>query len=307
LAFILSNPFYNVGLFSAMCVAYVAPAFMFLKTLMDKRAVPRFYMVPMPASLIWDSYDSLYKVLVGCMILVPYAILNSLTLVPWLGLGCLLYTTKSFAIRPVANLWLHVWTGSMFAQEGTPLWEQRRRDIELADWHPLDEKVLNESLMAHVFLETFPIVAVQFINNSLYRSWNALAIFSMAFSIFNSISGVYRIAYYRLYLKIPLTDVPVDFTVGGISVFGTETAKQLLGEGDEGEGGRAHRFSMSRSVSGLHTSVTDEWVDTAGHVHHEEVKAPLLQHVAEDLIKLNERVTKLETHILFDVGGKTTL
>jgi hypothetical protein len=48
----------------------------------------------------------------------------------------------------------------MFAPEGSSLWEQRRRDLEEAEYSPIDERVLNESLMAHICLETFPIVAM---------------------------------------------------------------------------------------------------------------------------------------------------
>ena len=186
LAFILSNPFFNVGLFVAMCVAYVAPAFLFFKTLIDKKAVPRFYIVPMPARLLWDSYDSLYKVLVGFVILIPFAMLNFLTLGPWLALGCLLYTTKSFAIRPVANLWLHVWTGAMFDKEGTPGFEQRRRDLELAEWHPLDERVLNESIMAHILLEVS--CCGSFFSSILHLSLSNPSCISLSLTLLASLS-----------------------------------------------------------------------------------------------------------------------
>jgi len=160
LAFIVSNPFYNAGLFTAFVIFYCAPAFVFFKALLDKKAVPRFYIVPMPERFIFASYDSLWKSIVGFAVLVPFLLLNCFFLLPWTILGCLLYTTKAFAVRPVANLWLHVWTGSMFAPEGSPLWEQRRRDMEEAEYSPIDERVLNESLMAHICLETFPIVAM---------------------------------------------------------------------------------------------------------------------------------------------------
>jgi len=166
LAFIVSNPFYNVGLFVAMIVAYCAPALMFFKTLVDKKCPPKFYIVPMPERFLFPKYDALWKVVVGVLTLIPFVILNLPVLLPWTFLGCLLYTTKAFAIRPVANLWTHVWNGSIFAKEGTEQFEQRRRDLEMAEWHPIDEKILNESLMAHIALETFPIVAIQFINVS---------------------------------------------------------------------------------------------------------------------------------------------
>lgn len=37
--------------------------------------------------------------------------------------------------------------------------ERRQKDLEFAEFNPIDEKVLNESLYSHVLLETFPIGA----------------------------------------------------------------------------------------------------------------------------------------------------
>ena len=161
LAFLLSNPFYNKPLFVALIVAYCAPALGFAKMLVDMKASPRFYIVPIPHRFLWKEYNSLYKVVLGIAILVPFVVLNALFLAPWITVGVLLYTTKALAVKPVRNLWLHVWTGGMFAKPGTILYEQRRRDIEDALFKPIDERVLNESLTAHFVLETFPIVAIQ--------------------------------------------------------------------------------------------------------------------------------------------------
>jgi hypothetical protein len=71
---------------------------------------------------------------------------------------------------------------------------------------------------------------LQFINNWSYGEWDGLAYFSIAFSLFNSISGIYRIFYYKVYLKVPLAAIPVDFQVYGMYVFGTEVSKNLLGD-----------------------------------------------------------------------------
>jgi hypothetical protein len=123
-----------------------------------------------------------------------------------------------------------------------------------------------------------------------------LAYFSVAFSIFNSFSGFYRIFYYRLYLRVPLTEIPVDFNIFGVPVFGGDTTKALMGDLGGPNDGRKHRFSVSRSVSGGHELITDDWIDDKGHVHHDKVKEPLLSHVAQDLVTLTERVSKLEKH-----------
>lgn len=234
-AFVLSTPFYNVALFIAFIVFLCLPGLFFFKTLLEKKAVPRFYIVPMPKRLIFDKYDSLYKTIVGCILLLPFLVLNSPVLLPWLIIGSLLYQSKAFAVRGVANLWIHIWTGDYWSTSSSTdadmqkAHERRQKDLEFAKIHPIDEKVLNESINSHVAFETGPLVAVQFINNSLSNSWTPLAYFSMAFSIFNALSGLYRIVYYRFFLKIRMEDIPIDFRVCGVSMFGKDTAGKLYG------------------------------------------------------------------------------
>jgi hypothetical protein len=203
------------------------PALMFCKALSDKGARPRFYLVPMPERLIFDKYDSLWKVMLGIAAVTPFALLNTPVLLPQLVSGCLLYSTKAFSIKPIANTWLHIWTGARFAKAGTPEAEERDRQIEDAFIHPIDERVLNESIYSHIIFETFPLVVIQFINNQSFGQWNGLAIFSMAMSIFNAISGVYRLVYYKLIKGIPLVAIPVDFSVAGIDVLGNKLTKHL--------------------------------------------------------------------------------
>ena len=161
LAFLLSNPFYSRGLFIAFVVAYCGPGLGFAKMLIDQKAAPRFYIVPMPERFLWKEYNSLYKLITGYLILIPFVLLNSLFLGPWIMIGVLLYTTKAIAVKPVRNLWMHIWTGAVFAKPGTLLFEQRKRDFDDALYKPIDDKVLNESLTAHFLFETFPIVAIQ--------------------------------------------------------------------------------------------------------------------------------------------------
>lgn len=302
LAFIISNPFYSVGLFVAMCIFYCLPGLFFFKTLMDKKALPRFYICPMPARLIFDKYDSLYKMIIGVVILAPYVIMNLPVLLPWLLIGNLLYSTKAFAVRPVANLWIHIWTGERFSSEGSKDFAKYQREQDYAELHPIDERVLNESLYSHIIGETFPILVIQFLNNTFSDAWTPLGYFSIAFSIFNSMSGIYRIVYYKLYLRIPLVDIPVDFSVMGVSMFGKVHQARLLGEGESGH--EHHRLSMSRSDSGVHTQIIDEWVDSDGHVHEEKLANPIMAHIAEDILVLKGQMTAME--IRMDVVEKSS-
>jgi len=298
LAFLLTNAFYNTSLFICFIIFYCLPSFGLFNTLINKRAVPRFYLVPVPERLLFAEYDSLYKVIVTFITLIPFVILNSPFLIPWTFLGCLLYNVKAFAFRPVSNLWTHVWTGAVFAKEGTALHEQRLRDIEDAAYKPVDDRVLNESLMAHILFETFPITAVQFINNFAANAWTPLGYFSIAFSLFNSCSGVYRIVYYRMYLGTPFAEIPVDFTVFGVYVFGSETAKALLGDDLQDQlNARQQRFSITPAIGKAGYVVSDEWVDAKGHLHQDAVTKPLLIHFAESVLELQNKVRTLEDRL----------
>jgi len=161
LAFLLSNEFYSPLVMILFALFFCSPGLFFYKTLIDKDAHPKFYICPMPKCLLWEEYNSLYKVLVGSIILIPFIVLNSPFLFTWLLVGNLLFATKAFAVRPVANLWLHIWTGRRFAAEGTPEAEERDKDLAFAKENPIDAKVLNESLLSHFIGETLPILVIQ--------------------------------------------------------------------------------------------------------------------------------------------------
>jgi hypothetical protein len=310
LAFIIQNQFFSFTLFIifiAWCVSFthffalrhthsiplslsftrsfVMPALMFCKALSDKGARPRFYLVPMPESLIFDKYDSLWKVMLGIAAVTPFALLNTPVLLPQLVSGCLLYSTKAFSIKPIANTWLHIWTGARFAKAGTPEAEERDRQIEDAFIHPIDERVLNESIYSHIIFETFPLVVIQFINNQSFGQWNGLAIFSMAFSIFNAMSGVYRIVYFKFIKGIPLVAIPVDFSIAGVDVMGRRLAQKLAMELSETEDLEKEMFK----------DLDQERV--AGHVGHDDRVALLLHKHSEEIGLLKSRVTALEKAI----------
>ena len=300
LAFIISQRFYSIGLFVPMIVCFCLPGLFFFKTLADKHASPRFYLVPMPSSLIFDHYDTLYKLILGVLTLIPFLFLNSPLLLPWIVIGILLYSTKAFAVRPVSNLWLHIWTGDRWAKEGSPARERYDNDLALATLHPIDERVLNESLYSHILGETFPILVIQIINNLLSGSFTPLGLFSVAFSVFNALSGLYRILYFKLWLRIPLVSIPVDLTVMGLSMFGKDTQKKLFGAANRGRLEHKHRLSVQRTDSGHHNQILDDWSDSDGLTHHDAVPEsanPVLNHAVEEILTLKALIVQLTTRL----------
>merc|ERR1711871_1209092 len=66
--------------------------------------------------------------------------------------------------------------------------------------------------------ETFPQLIIQFLNNTFLNTWSPLAIFSMLFSIFNAINGLYRLFFYKYIKKVPLANIPVHFELFGVTL-----------------------------------------------------------------------------------------
>ena len=108
--------------------------------------------------------------------------------------------TKLFANKAIQNLWMSVWTG--VPQEPTS---------EL-----VDKKVLNESIYSEIVFESLPELILQSLNNELLSQWSLIGYISTANSALSVANGVYRIIYFKFYLKKNLVDVDVDlYTISG--------------------------------------------------------------------------------------------
>jgi hypothetical protein len=118
-----------------------------------------------------------------------------------------------------------------------------------------------------------------------------LGLFSVAFSVFNALSCLYRVLYYRLYLRIKMSEIPVDLTVFGFTLL----TSRIEGDGPTGHG--QHRLSLSRSVSGITTSVVDDWVDKDGRVHREEITSVVLKHVIEELLHVKAQLETMQAQM----------
>jgi hypothetical protein len=61
---------------------FCLPGLYFFKTLIDMKAVPKFYILRMPSWMLFDEYDSLYKFVIGTIVLFPFVVINSPVLFP---------------------------------------------------------------------------------------------------------------------------------------------------------------------------------------------------------------------------------
>jgi len=82
LAFLLSNKFVSFIFFALFSFFFCLPGLYFFKTLLELKAVPKFYILPMPKFLLYDEYNTLYKVIVGTIVLFPFVVVNTPVLFP---------------------------------------------------------------------------------------------------------------------------------------------------------------------------------------------------------------------------------
>ena len=81
----------------------------------------------------------------------------------------------------------------------------------------------------------------------------------------------------------------------GVSMFGKLTTSRLLGDSEKGR--ERHSLSLSRTDSGLHTTVVDDWVDSHGHVHKEVPGSPMVAHIVEDLVIMKGKIGAIEVKL----------
>ena len=249
LAFILTNQFASREMFIAMCFFFLLPNVLFIQQIRKKKSYPRFYQgllfifnyfrimtFTFPPEIFFEHYDTLYKVLftsicnapfifiniiITAIIAVPfllYVIVWSIFVVPCFTLGSYLFVSKAFAIRMIADQWFSLWSGAE-AEAGDDVGKTKQQQQQQQQQSVVDTSTLNESLIIHFFFETFPLLVIQIINNSILNKWTPLGIASVTFSALNAFNGIYRFAYHRIYLGTKIAEIPVDFSIGGVNVF----------------------------------------------------------------------------------------
>ena len=204
LAYILTTLYYNAELFIASVAVFTAPLFVFsLSVLWRKGVIAKFWILPMPASLFYDQFDALYKLLFTGLMSIPFVAVNAVFLIPWIFVGFFLYGTKVMAIGSVQRFWFRVWTGSE---------EHAVKDM-------LDVHMMNETICVHILYTTFAHLIIQAVNNSLVGDWTALDYICIIASGLNAVDGLYKIAYYKFYLGMRIVDIPVSVSFLGLTLY----------------------------------------------------------------------------------------
>ena len=203
-AYVLTTVYYDVGLFIMSVLVFSMPSLVFsYSVLWRKGVVAKFWILAMPTSLFYDQYDALYKLLYTGLMSIPYVVVNAVFLLPWILFGFFLYGTKVMAIGSVQRLWFRIWTGSE---------EHATKDM-------LDVHMMNETICVHILYTTFAHLIIQAVNNSLVANWTSLDYICIMTSGLNAVDGLYKIAYYKIYLGMRIVDIPVSVSFLGWTLY----------------------------------------------------------------------------------------
>lgn len=112
---------------------------------------------------------------------------------------------KSLAIIGVYNKWVYLYSGVSVSHEVLVTDINKPLPVRVV----IDKHILNESLYSEILFESLPQIVLQVVNNVyLGTSWTFVSYISVVVSGINILNGIYRVAYYKYYLKINLVDIP---------------------------------------------------------------------------------------------------
>lgn len=174
----------------------------------------------------------MWKVLRGAMIALPFVLVNSPVLIPQLVVGNMLYSSKLFALRSANMTWMGLWTGDAFASGENP---RREAELKLANEKPIDSRILNQSLYAHMLFQSLPMIVLQVTNAAIggggaIYNINPSVVPSFCLSVLNGALALYRIVYIKLVKRASLFDTEIDLTISGVDILGKVNTEKLLGK-----------------------------------------------------------------------------
>lgn len=196
LMYIVSTLFYNDIICIVCCAFYLLPMFFFWRMLVKHGVHFSFYIGKPPAFAVMEKYDSIPKAILGFVGYFPLYIINLPVSLPLFLVGHVLYCCKVFPISRVSNLWLRLYSRS----------EKHTSSVNIII--PL----LQESIFEEMLTESVPQMAIQIVNNTFTAVWSPLSYFSTAMSAAMILNGIWRLVYYRLYLKIKINAIPSDLS-----------------------------------------------------------------------------------------------
>ena len=214
LMYIVSTLFYNYIVCIVACFFYLLPMFFFWRMLLKHGVHFGFYIGKPPAFAVMEKYDSIPKALLGLAGYLPLYIINLPVSLPLFLAGHVLYCCKVFPISRVSNLWLRIYTRST------------RHTSSVVIIIPL----LQQSIFEEMLTESVPQMIIQIVNNSYTNVWTPLSYFSTIMSGVMILNGLWRLVYYRIYLKIAIHAIPTDLEDAVFNFSSIEVGERPLGK-----------------------------------------------------------------------------
>jgi hypothetical protein len=173
----------------------------------DRVLYPTIYSHRFSLLIQLSSHDTIFHLFFELLNWIIAIFLQLLTffLVPfccflWFLFGVYLETTKLIHITSIWNLWFRLWTSS-------------DDFLDIGDG-VLDTHSFHYAILLEFFLETFPQLILQAVNNSLVSSWTShyIGIISFVISCLMAFNVAYRYLYHAQLQSLPLTmkEIPIQ-------------------------------------------------------------------------------------------------
>ena len=225
--------FYDTGLFATATVFLLIHGLLFFKFLFLRGIRAKFWILPMPQNLFFESYNNIFKFLFTGMAGIPFAFVNLPVLIPTLFIGYVLYIMKSMSIIRVYKKWVYLYSGVYSAHDDI---DQTKK---FTNSMVIDSHILNASIHEEIVFESLPMIVIEIINNIIVlQSAIPYAYFPVAVCGLNVMSGLYHICYYRIYRRIRIVDIPIKIDVMGIVLINlNEIADTNIKSSNKNDGG----------------------------------------------------------------------
>jgi photosystem II stability/assembly factor-like uncharacterized protein len=173
----------------------------------DRVIYPTIFSKRFSLFLQFASHDTIFHLLFEILNWIIAILLQILTcfLIPfcclvWFLFGIFLETTKLIHITSIWNLWFRIWTSSDdFLDIGDGI---------------LDTHSFHYAMLFEFFLETFPQLILQGVNNTLVSSWTShyIGIISFVISCLMALNVAYRYLYHARLQSLPTTmkEIPIQ-------------------------------------------------------------------------------------------------
>jgi hypothetical protein len=235
LMYIVSTLFFNDIILIVCCGFYLLPMFFFWRMLVKHGVHFSFYIGKPPAFAVMDKYDSIPKALLGLVGYVPLYIINLPISLPLFLVGHVLYCCKVFPISRVSNMWLRLYTRS----------DKHTSSVVIII------TLLQESIFEEMLTESVPQMVIQIINNTFTNVWSPLSYFSTTMSAVMILNGIWRMVYYRIYLKIKIDAIPTDLSNDVFNFKSIEEGESPLGRSLGAKVAPEQQLELSTIVSAV--------------------------------------------------------